>query len=95
MALARSRGAVPLILVPQMTPDTAEEAALRRRLLDDQGLPYIHVIVDPAFHLPKNRHPDPRGAAVIARAVSAWLLAHGVEPGEPSRGSDTQIPGAS
>jgi hypothetical protein len=92
VALARARGAVPLILVPQMTPDTPEEAALRRRVLDDQGLPYIHVTVDPAFHLPKNRHPDPRGAAVIARAVSAYLLAHGVGPGAPSRGSDTQIP---
>lgn len=78
--LARARGAVPLILVPQMTPDTAEEAALRRRLLDDQGLPYIHVVVDPAFHLPHNRHPDPRGAAVISRAVSAYLRAHGVAP---------------
>jgi hypothetical protein len=93
--LARARGAAPLILVPQMTPDTAEEAALRRRVLDDQGLPYIHVIVDPAFHLPNNRHPDPRGAAVIARAVSAYLIAHGVGPGERPRGSDTQMPGGS
>jgi transposase-like protein len=78
--LARARGAVPLILAPQMTPDTAEEAALRRRLLDDQGMPYIHVVVDPAFHLPHNRHPDPRGAAVISRAASAYLRAHGVAP---------------
>jgi hypothetical protein len=76
--MARARGAVPLILVPQLTPETAEEAEIRAHIL--AGLPYLQVVVDPALHIPNNRHPDARGARVIADAVSAWLLAHGVQP---------------
>jgi len=76
--MARARGAVPLILVPQLTPETAEEAAIRARILG--GLPYLQVVVDPALHIANNRHPDARGAKVIADAVSGYLLAHGVEP---------------
>jgi hypothetical protein len=73
--MARARGAVPLILVPQLTPETAEEAAIRARVL--AGLPYLQVTVDPALHLPNNRHPDARGDAVLADAVAAYLAAHG------------------
>lgn len=78
VALARARGAAPLILVPQLTPETAEEAAQRHRLLDAPGLPYLFVPVDPAFHIRGNRHPDARGAKVIADAVTARLAAEGV-----------------
>jgi hypothetical protein len=91
VAQIRARGAVPLILVPQLTPETPEERALRRRLLDNQRLPYLFVAVDPRFHLANNRHPDARGAAVIARAVAARLKAEGVAAGPPTDkgGGDT------
>ncbi|WP_293903318.1 hypothetical protein [Phenylobacterium sp.] len=91
--LARARGAVPLILVPQLTPETAEEAALRRRLLDARRLPYLQVAVDPAFHIPHDRHPDPRGARAIAGAVTAWLRRQGVAP-PVARGLQETAPAA-
>ena len=69
--LARARGAVPLILVPQLTPETAEERVLRERIL--QGLPSLVVPVDPSWHLPGNRHPDARGAEALATAVADAL----------------------
>ena len=85
VALARARGAVPLIIVPQLGPETNEERAIRRRVLDAAGLPYVLAPLDAAWVLPHNRHPDAHGAAVIARAVSAYLQAHGVGS-DPPRG---------
>jgi hypothetical protein len=79
--MAQSRGAVPLILVPQFGPESAEEAALRRRVLDSAGLPYVQVPLDDRWRLPNNRHPDARGAAAMARAVAAELRARGLQPG--------------
>ena len=90
VGMARARGAVPLILVPQLTPETAEEAAIRARIL--RGLPYLQVTVDPALHIPGDRHPDARGAKVIADAVAAYLLAHGVQPGVAVQGSVLRLP---
>lgn len=81
VADARARGAEPLILVPQLDQETPEEAAIRRRVL--ANLPFVHVDVDPAYHLPNNRHPDARGAARLADAVAADLeprLAHHPSP---------------
>jgi hypothetical protein len=76
VAMARAKGATPLILVPDLGPETAEEQAIRARVLT--GLPYLQVSVDPAWHIANNRHPDARAAAQIAAAVSAYLLAHGL-----------------
>ncbi len=39
--LAQSRGAIPVLVVPQFVPEEATEQMLRRRVLDDAGLPYI------------------------------------------------------
>jgi hypothetical protein len=71
--LAYARGAQPLIIVPQFGEATPQEEALRRRVLDEAGLPYVRVVLDPAWHLPGDPHPDARGARAIAAAVAARL----------------------
>lgn len=83
VAAAEAEGAVPLVLVPQLTQETAEEAALRRRVL--AGLPYIQVAVDPAWRLPGNRHPDARADAALAGAVAEYLQARLVQHPAPRR----------
>jgi hypothetical protein len=67
--LARARGATPLILVPQFGPEGQAEQALRRRILDGTGLPYVRVEIDAAWRLPWDRHPNARAAHAIATAV--------------------------
>jgi hypothetical protein len=71
--LARARGALPLIVVPQWSPESATEEMLRRRILDEAGLPYVHVKLDPSWHPPGDAHPDSRGAEAIAIAVAGRL----------------------
>ncbi|HEY0647376.1 hypothetical protein [Phenylobacterium sp.] len=73
VAAAEARGAVPLVLVPQLTEETAEEATIRRRVLT--GLPYLHVPLDPAWRVANNRHPDARADAALADAVAEYLQA--------------------
>jgi hypothetical protein len=71
--LTRARGATPLIVVPQFGPEEQAEQALRRRILDETGLPYVWVEIDTAWRLPWDRHPNPRAAHAIAAAVTARL----------------------
>ena len=71
--LSRTRGATPLILVPQLGPEEAGEQAVRRRVLDDGALPYVLVQIDEAWRLPWDRHPNAYAAHVIAAAVVARL----------------------
>ena len=71
--LASARGAVPLIVVPQFGPEDAAERMLRHRILDETGLPYVWVELDPNWRLKWNWHPDPRAAHAIAVAVAARL----------------------
>jgi hypothetical protein len=71
--LARARGAEPLIVVPQFGPESAVEEMLRRRILDETGLPYVQVKLDPSWHLLGDLHPDPRAAQAIAIAVAGRL----------------------
>jgi hypothetical protein len=73
VTLARARGAEPLIVVPQFGAESATEEMLRRRILDEAGLPYVHVKLDPNWHLPGDPHPDPRAAQAIAIAVAGRL----------------------
>ncbi len=77
VALARRRGATPLILVPQLRPETPAEAVLRRRVLDEADLPYLVVRLDPTWLIPHNRHPDARAARAMATAVAGYLATHG------------------
>jgi hypothetical protein len=71
--LARSRSATPLIVVPQFGQEAPPEEALRRRILDEAGLPYVMVEIDASWRLPWDRHPDARGARQIASAITARL----------------------
>jgi hypothetical protein len=71
--LARARGATPLILVLQFGSEEEAGQALRRRILDEDRLPYLRVEIDAAWRLPWDRHPNPRAAHVMAAAVAARL----------------------
>jgi len=71
--LARSRGATPLIVVPQFVPELPEEERLRHRVLDDSGLPVVRVELDGSWRIPGDRHPDARAAHAIAEAIAARL----------------------
>jgi hypothetical protein len=71
--LARSRGAVPLIVVPEFGEETIRERELRQRILDEERLPYVLVRLDPAWRVPGDGHPDARGARAIATAISVRL----------------------
>jgi hypothetical protein len=75
-ALARERGATPLIVVPQLGPEAEPDQTLRRRILDDTGLSYVWVPIDSAWRLPWDRHPNARAAHAIAAAVADRLRGH-------------------
>jgi hypothetical protein len=75
IALARARGAVGVIAVPQFGPDSEPERLLRQRVLDEPRLPYAFVPIDASWRLPWDRHPDPRAAHAIAVAIAARLPA--------------------
>jgi hypothetical protein len=69
--LARARGATPLILVLQFGAEEPTEWTLRRRILDEAGLPYLWVDVDSALRLPWDGHPNASAAHAMAAAVAA------------------------
>jgi hypothetical protein len=75
-ALAQARGAAFVILTPQVGAESAEEREIRRRVLDAAGLPYVVAPMPASWLLPHNRHPDARGAQVMAAAVAAYLRDH-------------------
>jgi len=83
---AQRKGATPLILVPELTPETPEEARIRTRVL--AGLPYLKVPIDPSWHVAGNRHPDARADAVLADAVATYIETHqahaATPPAEPA-----------
>jgi hypothetical protein len=72
--LARSRGATPLILVPQFAPETPEERALRERIFEGSGLPLMRVELDGRWRIPGDGHPDARAARAIADAIANRLM---------------------
>jgi hypothetical protein len=71
--LARARGAAPLILVPQFGPEDGAQRALRRRVVDESGVPFVFVEMDSSWRLPWDRHPDARAARAMAAAITARL----------------------
>ena len=73
--LARQRGAIPLVVDPQFGPEGPVERMLRRRILDEPGIDYVRVALDPSWHLKGDLHPDPRAAHAIAMAIAARLKA--------------------
>jgi hypothetical protein len=86
-ALARTRGAIPLIVLPQFGPEFEAETALRRRILDGVELPVVPVSIDPAWRLPWDRHPDARGARAMAEEIAARLRTRPEISGEFHSGS--------
>jgi hypothetical protein len=74
-ALARRHGAISLVVDPQFGSETPVERMLRRRILEEPGLDYVRVKLDPSWHLKGDLHPDPRAAHAIAMAVAARLKA--------------------
>jgi hypothetical protein len=67
--LARNRAAMPIILIPQFTPEDPTELKLRQRILDDAGLPYLRVPLDASWHVRGDSHPDARAAHAMAVAI--------------------------
>ena len=82
--LARARGAVPLIVVPQFIPEEPEEREIRSRVLDEAGLKYVWVELDASWRVPDDGHPNARAAHAIAVAIANQLLSAGVSPGNES-----------
>ena len=74
--LARAREDVRFILVPQFMPEVPTEQMLRRRILDEPGLPYVRVSLDSSWRVPGDSHPDARAAHAMAVAVAARLQEH-------------------
>jgi hypothetical protein len=74
--LAQAHGATPLIVVPQFGAEDALEQSLRRRVLDEAGLPYLLVETDAAWRLSWDVHPNARAARVIAEAIAVRLRGH-------------------
>jgi hypothetical protein len=71
--LARGYGATPLLIVPQFGPEEQPEQSLRRRILDDTGLPYRLIEIDSGWRLPRDRHPNAHADRAIAVAIAAEL----------------------
>ncbi len=71
--LAQSRGAVPLIVVPQFEPEEPEERELRRRIVEEAHLPYLFVPLDPDDRIENDGHPDADGARDIAESIADAL----------------------
>jgi hypothetical protein len=40
---------------------------------DEAALPYVMVEIDPAWHVPWDRHPDARASRAIAAAIAERL----------------------
>jgi hypothetical protein len=72
-ALARARGATPLIVIPQFGVESEPEARLRARIFAGLDLPVLLVPLDPGWRLPWNRHPDARVAHAMAVAIADRL----------------------
>ncbi len=83
VALARSRQALALVVVPHYGADDPRERRLRKRVLDGAGTPYVVVQLDPRWRNPGDVHPDARGAQAIAAAVEGGLRAE-MGSGAPS-----------
>jgi hypothetical protein len=73
VTLARARGAVPLIVVPNFGDEEPRLRELRRRILDDAHLPYVFVRLNPDDRIENDGHPDGDGARTIAETVARAL----------------------
>jgi hypothetical protein len=72
-AMARRHGAIALVVDPQFGGESPVERMLRRRILEEPGVEFVRIKLDPAWHLQGDSHPDPRAAHAIAMAIAARL----------------------
>ena len=72
-ALAHRYGAIALVVDPQFGPESPIELMLRRQILEESGLSFMRVPLDPTWHLNGDLHPDPRAARAIGLAIAARL----------------------
>jgi len=77
-ALARERHAMALVVDPQFGPEQPAERMLRQRILDETGISYVRVDLDPSWRLKGDLHPGPRAARAIAAAIVQRLRPQGV-----------------
>lgn len=70
--LARRRGAVPLVIVPEFGSEDAVQRGLLERILG-HDIPMVLVRLNPDWRLVWDRHPNAQAARVIAAAVAARL----------------------
>jgi hypothetical protein len=80
---------------PQFGSETPVERMLRRRILEEPGIDFVRIKLDPSWHLKGDLHPDPRAAHAIAMAIAARLkadlgtdLARNTSPSPSSRSYD-------
>jgi hypothetical protein len=71
--LARTHGAMPVLVVLQFGHESQPEQMLRRRILDNASIPYVFVDIDSSWRLPWDRHPNARAAHAIATAIASQL----------------------
>lgn len=71
--LARRHHAVALVVDPQFGPESPVETMLRRRILDEGGISYLRVQLDPRWRLKGDLHPGPQAARAIAAAIARRL----------------------
>ena len=71
--LAQTRGAVPVIVLPQFSPEEPGARELRNRVLDGANLPVVRVELDGSWRIPGDGHPDARAAHAIATAIANRL----------------------
>ncbi|HKX65230.1 MAG TPA: hypothetical protein VJM78_07950 [Rhizomicrobium sp.] len=71
--LARRHHAVALVVDPQFGPENPVETMLRRRILDEGGISYLRVQLDPRWRLEGDLHPGPQAARAIAAAIARRL----------------------
>jgi len=81
--LAREHGATPILVVLQFGDESEPEQMLRRRILDNAGIPYVFVDIDSSWRLPWDRHPNARAARAIADAIASKLRGQLTVAGAP------------
>jgi hypothetical protein len=71
--LARTHGAIPLLVVLQFGQEEQPEQMFRLRILDQANIPYLFVDIDSSWRLTWDRHPNAQAAHAIATAIVSEL----------------------